>query len=146
MKRSVFIQKTCTACLVGMTGILMPNWASNAYAADKKNKPYKTALTEDNEVVIPLSLFDNSKMQIVAVKTWDYDLAVIQNEDKSFSVFLLKCTHMDNALKVGPDGFSCSLHGSTFNKLGEATKGPAENPLEQYNAVVKDNQIVITAT
>jgi Rieske Fe-S protein len=146
MKRRVFIKKSCTACMLGMAALVMPTLVSSASAKEKKRKPYKTELTENNEIIIPISLFVDTKMQIVTVKGWDFDIAVIQKEDLSFNVFLLKCTHMDNALKSAPEGFTCSLHGSSYNLMGDVTQGPAEKSLEQYKAIQKEENIIITAT
>lgn len=144
MKRKEFIKQSCTLCILGMAGVLLDPFVAGAKA--NKRKVFKAEQNEQNEVLIPLALFMAEKLQIVSVKTWDYDMAVIQNEDQSFSVFLLKCTHMDNPIYVSADGFVCNLHGSSYNLSGAVTKGPAEKPLEQYVAKIRAEQIVITAS
>ena len=141
MERKKFIQKSCGVCLLGMAALLSPGLVFNSSA---KNKAYKAVCNLNNEVIIPLSLFADTNLQIVSVKGWDYDMAVHQKEDKTFAVFLLKCTHMDNAIRLSADGFTCSMHGSTYNKEGEVTKGPAEKPLEQYKANILEENLIIT--
>lgn len=142
MERRSFIQKSCGICLLGMAALLSPGLIIQASAKNKK--AYKAVCNLNNEVVIPLSLFAENNLQVVSVKGWDYDMAVHQKEDKTFAVFLLKCTHMDNGLQLNQEGFVCSMHGSTYNKEGEVTKGPAEKPLEQYTATIHEDHLIIT--
>ena len=144
MKRNEFIKKSCTLCLLGMATVLFDPFATQAKG--NKRKVIKAEQNEQNEVLIPLALFAAEKLQIVSVKGWDYDMAVVQKEDQSFAVFLLKCTHMDNPIHVSAECFMCNLHGSTYDQSGVVTKGPAEKPLEQYVARIRSEQIVITAT
>lgn len=142
MERRIFIRKACTACLLGMSGILAPGLLMPAAA--KNRKAYKAVQTANNEVIIPVSLFADTNLQIVRVKGWDYDMAVHQKEDGSYEVFLLRCTHMDNEIHLTAEGFICTMHGSTFDKSGAVLKGPAEKPLEQYHASVQEENLIIT--
>lgn len=143
MERRNFIKNSCTVCLLGIAGLISPGFVTEASAKGSK-KAYKAVCNLNNEVIIPLSLFAETNLQIVSVKDWDYDMAVHQKEDKSFAVFLLKCTHMDNELRLSQDGFVCSMHGSTYDKSGEVTKGPAEKPLEQYKGTISEDHLIIT--
>jgi Rieske Fe-S protein len=128
-----------------MAGVVAP-FSISAMGKGNKQKAYKAIQNEQNEVLIPLALFATQKVQVVTVKGWDYDMAVMQKEDQSYAVFLLKCTHMDNPIHLSSEGFVCTMHGSTYNQSGEVTKGPAEKPLEQYLASIRADQIVITAS
>lgn len=130
-------------CLLSMAGMLVPGLLNTATA--KNNKVYKTSVTEQNEVVIPLSLFAENTLQLVRVKDWEYDMAVQKKEDGSFIALLLRCTHMDNQVHQSNEGYVCNLHGSTFDQLGNVTKGPAETPLTQYHANIKADNLIITA-
>ena len=125
-----------------MIAIVTPNLVANASA--KKKKTYKAVCNLNNEIIIPLSLFNETTLQIVSVKGWDYDIAVHQKDDTTFDVFLLKCTHMDNQVQLSSEGFICTMHGSTFMKDGSVDKGPAEKPLEQYNAHILEEHLIIT--
>ena len=142
MQRRVFLKRACTACLLGTVAILSPGMVLTAAA--KVKKAYKAVMTAANEVIIPVSLFAEQAMQIVSVKGWDYDMAVCKQEDGSYQVFLLKCTHMDNAVQATGSGFACSIHGSTYDQNGLVTKGPAEAPLEQYHATINEDNLIIT--
>lgn len=128
--------------MLGMTGLFSPGLILTAAAKNKKT--YKAVQTAGNEVFVPLSLFEESNIQIVSVKGWEYDMAVHKQDDGNFSVFLLRCTHMDNAVQLSSEGFVCSMHGSTYDKSGNVTKGPAEKPLEQYHAAIIEDHLVIT--
>jgi len=143
MERRDFIKKGCAVCLLGMAGMLTPGVLPEAKAKGK-DKVYKTELTENNEVIIPVSLFAEESLQIIRVKGWDYDMAVQKKEDASYSVLLMRCTHMDNELKQSGQNFTCSLHGSTYDLDGKVVKGPAEKPMDQYHATVKEDTIIIT--
>lgn len=140
MERRKFLKSSCQLCLLGAAGYLLPTLTS---CATSKTSVYKATIT-GNTIAIPLSLFDTSNLQIVRPKGWMYDLAVHKKEDGSFDALLMKCTHMDNQLNVTGSGFSCSLHGSTFDKQGNVQKGPAEHPLQQYQTKIETNQIIIT--
>jgi Rieske Fe-S protein len=143
MERRVFVKKACGICLLGMAGMLTPGLMNTAIA--KGNKIYKVKLTEQNEVIVPLSLFIENKLQIVRVKDWEYDMAIQKKEDGSFIALLLRCTHMDNQIHPSNEGYICSLHGSTFDQTGNVTKGPAEIALTQYHANIKEDHLIITA-
>jgi Rieske Fe-S protein len=55
----------------------------------------------------------------------------------------MQCTHQENQLDVTGNGFSCSLHGSQFDKDGNVLKGPAEDHLQRYKTTIKNNNLVI---
>lgn len=140
MERRKFLKSTCQLCLLGAAGYLLPTLSS---CATSKSSVYKTALNGNN-ITIPLSLFDQTNIQIVRPTGWFYDIAVHKKEDGTFAALLMKCTHMDNQLVLTGSGFSCSLHGSTFSKEGVVQKGPAEHPLQHYTTTIQANQLIIT--
>ncbi|HTN18229.1 MAG TPA: Rieske (2Fe-2S) protein [Chitinophagaceae bacterium] len=142
MERRKFIKQSCSICLLGMAGVMIPGLLQPAAAKGKK--AYKAICNANNEVIVPLSLFEESNIQVISVKGWDYDMAVYRKEDQTFSVFLLKCTHMDNPIHLSAEGFVCSLHGSTYNKDGQVSKGPAEQALQQYKGNIHEEHLIIT--
>lgn len=98
---------------------------------------------DNNKITVPLSLFENTNLQIVRPHGSMYDIALRKDDDKNFIALLLQCTHQDNALNVLPMGFSCSLHGSEFNTSGAVVKGPASLPLISYKAEIMENNVVV---
>jgi len=140
MERRNFIKTGCRFCLLAAAGSVLPSFLTYA---NPKNKVYKTGLNENNELVIPLSLFETGNLQFVRVKKWYYDIAVHKEEDETYTAILMKCTHMDNQLNITGSGFRCSLHGSEFDKKGEILKGPAEIPLKTYTTITDNDNLLI---
>lgn len=120
-------------------GALLPTLSGCGPAA------YKVINTEihDDLVEIPLAGFATSPLQLVRPKGWLYSIAVHKKEDNTWTALLLKCTHQDNQLTPATNGYSCSLHGSTFNPEGRVIKGPAERPLKAYIVTTDANNLII---
>lgn len=138
MDRKEFIKNTCNACLLGTAAIFLPalTGCTTAYQV------FKTTVN-NNQVAIPLNLFDKSSLQLVRPKDWLYDIAVQKKKDNSYSALLLRCTHQDNQLDPTGKGFHCNLHGSEFDADGKVIKGPAERTLKQYTTSLTENNLVI---
>src|SRR5258706_71066 len=122
MKRRDFLKASCQLCLLGSAGLLLTQMSSCSPAAG--NAIYKTDVV-NNQLEVPLSLFDKAPLQFVRPKGWGYDIAV-QKEQDNYNALLMQCTHQNNQLTVSGNGFYCSLHGSQFDKEGNVKKGPAE--------------------
>jgi Rieske Fe-S protein len=67
----------------------------------------------------------------------------VQKKDDHYEALLMQCTHQNNQLTPTGNGFTCSLHGSQFNKDGIVTKGPAENRLKKFSTSVNLDQLII---
>jgi len=69
------------------------------------------------------------------------DEVIIVSKDESTKVFSSRCTHLGCRINKEHEGqLQCPCHGSTFDLEGNATKGPAINPLKQLNFEIdKDN-------
>ena len=139
MERRNFIKTTCKLCLLGSAGFLLTQLESCAPATG--NSLYKTEAS-NNQLEIPLSLFDKSSLQFISVKGWYFDIAVQKNKN-DYTALLLQCTHQSNQLTTVSDGYSCSLHGSRFDKNGNVTNGPAEAPLKKYKTSVNQTNLII---
>ncbi len=138
MERRNFIKTSCKICLLGTIGaaVQMLTGCGAAYPV------FKTVVL-DKKIAVPLSLFATNATQFIRPKGWYYDIAV-QKTDDGFTALLLMCTHQDNQLDInGNKGYSCSLHGSTFNKEGKVLKGPAERGLKRYKTLVEADQLII---
>lgn len=140
MERRNFIKSTCQLCLLGVAGLALPQMLSSCNTT--KSSVYKTAI-DKNKVSIPLALFAESTVQLVRPEGWYYDIAVEKHEDGTYAALLMKCTHMDNQLDVSSSGFSCSMHGSLFDKDGQVKKGPAERPLKHYRTETQEGNLII---
>ena len=103
---------------------------------------YKTTAA-NNKVSVPVSLFTQSDFQIIQSKGLYYNIGLRKEPNGSYTALLLRCTHADNQLTPTGNGFSCSLHGSAFNKEGQVTQGPAEQSLKKYQTEIISDQIII---
>jgi Rieske Fe-S protein len=97
----------------------------------------------DGKISVPGDSFVKGPLVLVRPKGSYYAIALRKKEDNTYSALLLKCTHQDNQLTAASDGFSCSLHGSAFNRDGKVTKGPAERALTTYPVTIDNNNIII---
>jgi len=103
---------------------------------------YKTSVI-NKQLQVPANLFDKSPVQIVRPAGWYYDIAVEKRADNTYKALLMQCTHQENQLTLTGTGFSCSLHGSQFDKEGHVKKGPAEDALTQYKVFTQNDNIII---
>ena len=138
MERRKFIKTGCRACLLAGAGYLF----ADLLACTPALKIVKTDIV-DNQILLPAASFSQAGFQIIRPKGWFYDIAVQKKADNTFQALLLQCTHQDNQLMPAANGYSCSLHGSQFNKDGIATKGPAERNLKQYATSVNNDKLII---
>ena len=139
MERRAFIKSTCNVCLLGATGYLLTSLSACGPAAFPV---LKTEIVND-EIQLPLSALSTSNLHLVRPKGWYYDIAVQKKEDAGYEAILLKCTHQDNQLSATGKGYTCSLHGSQFDKDGRVTKGPAERSLKQFRTSVSQDILII---
>lgn len=140
MERRKFLQSSCNFCLLGAAGMLLPALTGCAGA---KYAVYKSPVL-NNTVEIPVALFTaQAPVQFVRPNGWYYDIAVEKKEDNTYQALLLQCTHQENQLSVTGNGYSCSLHGSQFDKNGKVRKGPAEQSLEKYTTTVNNDKLII---
>jgi Rieske Fe-S protein len=135
MKRKTFIKSACNFCLLGAAGMALPR----LLGCSAVTAAYKTDIA-NNQIELPVSLFDKSTLQLVRPKGWYYDIAVLKNQANEYTALLLKCTHQDNQLTASGNSYQCSQ----FDKTGKVKKGPAERALKMYGTVLKDNSIIIT--
>ena len=141
MQRRNFIKGACKICLLGAAGAAIAADLSSCSPGVAKNtfKP----VVKDNEVEVPLSLFDNQAFKLISPANYNYEIAVEKKQDNTYHALLLRCTHQENQLTPTGNGFTCSLHGSKFDMEGHVLKGPAESPLQQLNTRIVKNNLII---
>jgi len=122
--------------------MLVTGWTGCSPAA---YSVYKTPVTAGC-LQVPQTVFDKGPLQFVRPLGWYYDIAVSKQPDGSYLALLLQCTHQENQLNVSGDGYTCSLHGSRFDKNGGVLHGPAEQPLQRYKTTVESNNLIIHLT
>jgi Rieske Fe-S protein len=141
MQRRNFIKGACRLCLLGAAGTVIAADLSSCSPAVAKNT-FRPVI-KDNEIEVPLSLFETQPFQVISPAKYNYEIAVEKKQDNTYKALLLKCTHQENQLTPTGNGFICNLHGSKFDKQGLILKGPAENPLQQLNTRIVNNNLLI---
>jgi Rieske Fe-S protein len=137
MERREFIKSACTLCAALSTGLLFGTLSSCA-----PYPVYETSI-DKSKIIVPLSLFAKTNIQIIRAKKLGYDVALQKETDGSFSALLLRCTHAANPLKYTGNEFVCSLHGSTFSPEGKVIEGPATRSLRKMETIVSSDHITI---
>jgi len=140
MQRREFLRSSCTVCVLGAAGFVLPQLTG--CGTTTKLSVYKTSVV-NKQIQVPVTMFDANALQIVRPAGWYYDIAVEKSADNTYRALLMQCTHQDNQLTATGTGFSCSLHGSQFDKAGNVRKGPAEDPLTQYKTSISNGQLII---
>ncbi|MFT3908879.1 MAG: Rieske 2Fe-2S domain-containing protein [Ferruginibacter sp.] len=141
MQRRDFLKGACKICLLGavVTTVTADLSSCSPKVAGNTFKP----VVNNNELQVPLSLFENQPFKVISPANYEYEIAVEKKSDNSFKALLLKCTHYDNQLTTTGNGYTCSQHGSKFDKEGTVLKGPAENPLKQLKTqIIKDSLLI----
>lgn len=139
MQRRTFLQQSCNVCLLAAAGLFstaLDGCGPDAWSVFQ-------ATPKDDTIAIPADAFARGPLVLVRPKGWYYAIALRKKDDSTYSALLLKCTHQDNQLTASSDGFSCSLHGSAFNRDGQVVKGPAEHALRNYPVTVGTDSIII---
>ncbi len=138
MDRRKFISGACRICLLGAA--VSAVGADLASCSPATGKNIYTPVIIDNKIKVPLSLFEKNSFRIISPEKFLYEIAIEKKQDNSFRALLLRCTHQDNQLTNTGNGFTCSLHGSRFDKEGNVLKGPAESALQKLKLqIVKSN-------
>jgi len=65
--------------------------------------------------------------------------ALLVHTQTGFSAISLVCTHLGCSVESKPEGFSCPCHGSRFDLQGNATRGPAEKPLNSLRTGISSD-------
>lgn len=137
MDRRNFIKQSCTVCVALGAGISIASLSSCATAS-----VYQSAI-ESGKVSVPVSLFAQNDFRIIQPNKFFYSIGLQKEKDGTYTALLLRCTHADNQLTATGKGYQCSLHGSTFDKEGKVTKGPAERSLKKYPTEIISDKIII---
>ena len=140
MQRRDFLKGACKICLLGNAGATVINMSGcSPSIGNTISKPEIV----DNNIQIPLTIFDTNPVQIISPKNYAYEVAVEKNKEGTYKALLLKCTHMANQLVPTGNGYNCNLHGSKFSKEGTILKGPAATPLQQLQTTITEKHLLI---
>ena len=142
MERRNFIKSTCRACLLGAAGAAIFSELASCSPAATGKVTYKPVV-KNNQVEVPLSLFDKQRFQLISPDKYEYEIAIEKKEDNTYKALLLRCTHYDNQLTPTGNGYTCTVHGSKFTKEGDVVNGPAAKPLEELKTQISKFSLII---
>ncbi len=138
MERRKFLTSACKACLLAGAGFLITDLA----ACSPSSKVIQLPIVQDS-VSFPVTSFASESIQIIRPAGWFYDIAVRKTDGDHYEALLLECTHQQNQLVAGTNGYRCNLHGSQFSLNGQVLKGPAERALKQFSTILDKGQVII---
>jgi len=69
---------------------------------------------------------------------------VIRKSSSKFIALSTICTHKKCDVEYDGTGFECPCHGSTYDKTGKVTNGPATKSLKSYKAVYDSDENTLT--
>jgi len=137
MKRREFMKESWLLCITSGAGILASGLASCA------SYPVYETVANGNTIAVPRILIEREIPRLVRVKDFPYDIALRLDAQGNCQALLLRCTHADNQLTLAGSGYYCSLHGSTFDRKGDVTHGPAQRPLQSLRTEVTPEHVTI---
>ena len=81
---------------------------------------------------------------MVRVETSKVGVVFVRAEDAgTFSGISAVCTHQGATVNPTSDGFKCPRHGSTYDREGHNTGGPARRPLARFPAFSVGEAVVL---
>jgi len=134
VSRKSFLKNTSLACL-GLAGIAGLSSCATVAVLD--------ATVTDKKITVPLAQMMDKQVLKLRAKGLQYDVLLIKKTDGSFYSLLMKCTHNDASVLFDGTNFQCPLHGSTFNKTGKVTNGPATLPMLSLETILVNDIITI---
>ncbi len=69
---------------------------------------------------------------------------VIRTGDSKFIALNITCTHKKCDVEYDGSGFECPCHGSTYDKNGKVTNGPATKNLKSYKTSYNEAENTLT--
>jgi cytochrome b6-f complex iron-sulfur subunit len=94
-------------------------------------------------MMIPASSFAEKTFIIVQTKKFEEPLYISKQTDGSYVALLMRCTHKGCSLNALPDKFKCPCHGSQFSTGGAVLKGPAKDPLQSFQVISQNPNVVV---
>jgi thiosulfate dehydrogenase [quinone] large subunit len=88
-------------------------------------------------VAIPVDRFPELERPGGAIRVMLGDAGAVfvrREEDDSYTALSAVCTHQGCLVDVSHAGFRCPCHGSTYDRQGRNTGGPARRPLARFEA------------
>lgn len=140
MNRKDFIKKCGYACIgISSVSLLLQSCVPTKHI---------TASISGDNLLIPKTDFikkdDYLNYLIVRNESLRFPIYLFRFSETEYTALYLQCTHQGNELNAYGDKLVCSAHGSEFNNKGEATNGPATDPLRSFPVQLDNQNIIIS--
>jgi cytochrome b6-f complex iron-sulfur subunit len=76
---------------------------------------------------------------MLSVEGSETPLFVVRQNPTTYLTLSSVCTHRGCTVESKRDRFVCPCHGSTYSRLGDVMKGPAEQALRRYRTELQPN-------
>lgn len=110
--------------------------------------PASRAGAATKKVAVRLDRFDKLKPVggWIVLKIKDREVLLVHDADDSMRAFDPVCTHMRCIVAYKPEDrrLQCPCHDSAYDLEGRVLGGPAPKPLRRYEAVLKEDTVVLT--
>lgn len=85
---------------------------------------------------------DSSKI----IRFGNKPVIVIRTKSDVFKAFSASCTHLDCTVQYRKDMETiwCACHNGKYDLTGRNIAGPPPRPLEEYNTIIKNGELIIT--
>ncbi len=110
------------ACLVGVAGMTGLSTLGFLYPNAMKIPPSIFSIGRPQEILARDGKVFSPKQKIF-----------IETQNGKVRVQTAVCTHLGCTVNMVDTGYSCPCHGSTYDRHGKNTGGPAPSPLVYYN-------------
>ena len=136
MERRDFLRTACQACaglaLVPLAAATLESCASTAGLA-----------VADGVLRLPKSLLGKEGSAMIKAKGAPHPMMVVQRPDGTYTAMALNCPHKNGPVKNKGGVLTCDWHGSTFDREGQVTKGPAKTGLKHYTVEPLGEELVV---
>ncbi len=109
------------ACLVGLGGAFGASMIGFLYPNAMKIPPSVFSIGRPEEILSKDGKIFNPKQKVF-----------IETREGKVRVQTAVCTHLGCTVNMVATGYSCPCHGSTYDRFGRNTGGPAPSPLVYF--------------
>lgn len=121
-RRSFLAMMGVGACLLGVGGLINASFLGFLYPNAMKIPPSVFSIGRPEEVLGREGKIFNPKQKVF-----------IESQAGKVRVQTAVCTHLGCTVNMVETGYACPCHGSTYDKHGLNTGGPAPLPLVYYS-------------
>jgi len=122
-RRSFLALMGVGACLLGMGGLINASFLGFLYPNAMKIPPSTFSLGRPQELLSREGKVFNAKQKVF-----------IETKAGKVRVQTAVCTHLGCTVNMVETGYACPCHGSTYDRHGRNTGGPAPRPLVYFEA------------